>query len=155
MKKHAILGSAVVAAACSVMGSDFDKAVFVGKLNPPQKIRLREEVRLQQGRAELIVVVPGRMCESPQKTGIIDVAVEVPRVPAVNRAVDLEHLKWSYAKGSCNGYGYEPDGIPFAVNLPDGGERVVVTAAIRGDTGGDIRLWFIYGGRVPGARIFQ
>jgi len=143
----------IFVASCSILASDFDRATFVGTLNLTHST-LREEVELFEGKPELIFVVPGKMCAS-HADAAIDLTIEGAGGRTIHRMVSLERLKWSHAQGSCNGYGYEPDGVPLAVEVKPGGDRVRVTAITQRGTIADVRLWFIYGGRVPGARIYQ
>lgn len=149
-----------------LLGQDFDKATLVGELELGSSDVFKRSLTLHPGNAELILAVPNYRC-APLPDAKITFAVRSSKGVEFFERRSLSELTWSYGRDSCDAYGYlrgdigegrdKPKGSGMRFQVPHDSIPITIeidSSQISGATGRVALVWFIYGGRVPGAKIF-
>jgi len=155
-----------VAGCVHLPSEDFDKATLVGQVEFGSPEVFRRSLPLPPGSAQLVLAAPNYRC-APPSTGEITFMVRSSTGLEFSERRSLSDFTWSYGGDSCDAVGYLYTGRHTGENQPTPGEMrlqipsgqnsytvEVDTSQIKGEKGRVALVWFIYGNRVPGARIF-
>jgi hypothetical protein len=145
-------------ASCGHIGTDFDKATYVGRVDLSDSRPHSFRVDLAEGDASLIVAVPGYNCADIKPDAVLEVSIAGEAVSAASARIALHELTWSYANRSCDAFGYVRD-KRLTATIPRKGATVRLTFAIDAArhvaSSEQILLWYVYGDRVPTSRVFE
>jgi hypothetical protein len=148
-----------------LLWEDFDKATLVGELDLGGREAFRRSVTLPSGDAGLILAVPNYRCAPLE--GEIRITVHSLQKLEFSEHRPFSEFLWSHSRDGCDAYGFlrsyirdergEPKRLGMDLQLPPAQNPIVVeidTSQIGKGTGRVALVWFVYGDRVPGARIF-
>jgi hypothetical protein len=148
------------------LGEDFDKATLVGQLDFGSPGVFKRSLPLPPGSASLVLAVPNYRC-APPLVGVMTFTVSGPKGLEFSERRSLSEFTWSYGGDSCDAVGYLYTGRYTGENQPTPGEMrlqipsgqasytvEIDTSQIKAGAGRVALVWFVYGNRVPGARIF-